>query len=293
VLWPLSVLGALVILLGLIEVFHTLLHPSGRGRFSRLCVVAVWRTVRRAGGKGASIAGPLAMVTVILFWASLQAIGWALLYYPHVPQGFTYSPGIDPSRYSNAAEALYISTVTLTTLGFGDVIATDPLIRFLSPFEALTGFALLTAAVSWFMQIYPALGRRRALAIRLSLLQNAGYAAKLNQLDTAAVSNTLETLVADLVQIRVDLTQTSESYYFWEANEDLSLPASLSYAVDLADEASRSAQPTLQTAGALLHDALDSLAAFLRDEFLNDSESTQDVFRSYASDHRYPYRRDS
>lgn len=289
-LWLLSVLGALVILLGIVEVFHTLLHPSGRGRFSRFCVVTVWRTVRRMGDRGASMAGPLAMVSVIIFWASLQATGWALLYYPHIPDGFSYAPGLDPARYSAAAEAFYVSTVTLTTLGFGDVIATDPLIRFLTPFEALTGFALLTAAVSWFMQIYPALGRRRALAIRLSLLQNADYAGKLDQLDPASVTSTLETLVSDLVQIRVDLTQTSESYYFWEADEELSLPASLSYAVDLANQAGRSAKPTLQTAGALLHDALDSLALFLRSEFRHDGESTQDVFRSYASDHRYPYR---
>lgn len=289
-LWLLSILGALVILLGLIEVFHTLLHPSGRGRFSRLCVVTVWRTVRSLGNKGASLAGPLAMVSVIVFWASLQAIGWALLYYPHIPQGFSYAPGLDPARYSNAAEAFYVSTVTLTTLGFGDVVATDPLIRFLMPFEALTGFALLTAAVSWFMQIYPALGRRRALAIRLSLLQNADYVTRMEELDPSAVTNTLESLVADLVQIRVDLTQTSESYYFWEANKELSLPASLSYAVDLANQATRSPRPTLQTGGALLHDALDSLAAFLKDEFKHDGEMTQDVFRSYATDHRYRYR---
>lgn len=289
-LWLTSALGALAILLGFIEVFHTLLHPSGRGRFSRMCVVAVWRVVRRIGPKAASVAGPLAMVSVIIFWAALQAVGWALLYYPHIPQGFSYAPGLDPARYNDAAEAFYVSTVTLTTLGFGDVIATSPLIRFLTPLEALTGFALLTAAVSWFMQVYPALGRRRAIAIRLSLLQNAHYAENLEKLDPAAVSRTLEALVSDLVQTRVDLTQTSESYYFWEADEELSLPASLSYAVDLADQASSSGQPTLQTAGALLRDSLDYLASFLKDEFRHTGESTQDIFRSYASDHRYPYR---
>lgn len=288
--WLISVLGVLVILLGLVEVFHTLLHPSGRGRFSRVCVVAVWRTMRLLGNKGASVAGPLAMVAVILFWAAMQWVGWALLFYPHVPEGFSYSPGIDPSAYNNAAEALYISAVTLTTLGYGDVIATDPVIRFVSPAEALTGFALLTAAVSWFMQIYPALARRRALAIRLSLLQHADYADNFENLDASAATNTIEALVADVVQIRVDLTQTSESYYFWESNQELSLPASLSYAVDLAESAQRSAKPTIQTAGALLQDALDSLADFLREEFIDSEESTQDAFRSYAEDHRYPYR---
>lgn len=292
-LWLLSALGALVILIGLIEVFHTLLHPSGRGRLSRLCVIAVWKTMRFLGDRGASLAGPLAMVAVILFWAAMQWIGWALVFYPHVPEGFSYSPGIDPSLYNNTAESLYISAVTLTTLGYGDVVATDPLIRFLSPLEALTGFALLTAAVSWFMQIYPALGRRRAVAVRLALLQHADYAAKLQDLDPSTVTNTLEALIADLAQVRVDLTQTAESYYFWESNEELSLPALLSYAVDLSESAQRSRELTIRVSGGLLEDALLSLGDFLREEFLHDGDTTENVFREYASDHRYPYREGS
>lgn len=288
--WLASIVGALVIILGLIEVFHTLLHPSGRGRLSRLCVVAVWRMLRKLGSSGASIAGPLAMVVVIVFWASMQAVGWALLYYPHVPEGFSYAPGIDPSRYGDGAEAFYISTVTLTTLGYGDVIAIEPLLRWISPFEALTGFALLTAAVSWFMQIYPALARRRALAVRLSLLQHAGYIDRLEELNESAVSNTLESLVADVVQVRVDLTQTSESYYFWESNKELSLPVSLPYAVDLAAAARASNRPAVQMGGELLRDALESLAEFLREEFLRKEETLEDVFRHYAADHRHAYR---
>ncbi|WP_458116911.1 potassium channel family protein [Arthrobacter sp. D2-10] len=288
--WFLTVLGSLVILTGLVEVFHTLLHPSGRGRLSRLCVVTVWRTMRLLGNWGSSLAGPLAMVAVILFWAAMQWIGWALIYYPHVPDGFSYSPGLDPSRYNDAAEALYISAVTLTTLGYGDVIASDPVIRFLSPLEALTGFALLTAAVSWFMQIYPALGQRRVLAVRLALLQHAGYGSKLDALEPSSVTSTLEAVTSGLVQIRVDLTQTSESYYFWESNKELSLPGSLSYAVDLAENAQRSAVPTIRVAGNLLQDALESLSDFLREEFLDVEGTREDVFRSYADDHRYPYR---
>lgn len=198
----------------------------------------------------------------------MQWIGWALIFYPHVPDGFSYSPGLDPSRYNNGAEALYISAVTLTTLGYGDVIAAHPVIRFLSPLEALTGFALLTAAVSWFMQIYPALGRRRALAVRLALLQHADYGSRLDDLDPSSVTNTVEALISELAQVRVDLTQTSESYYFWESNKELSLPATVSYAVCLAERTQRSAEPTIRVAGGLLQDALESLGDFCVKSFL-------------------------
>ncbi|MFE7630824.1 potassium channel family protein [Kocuria sp. NPDC057446] len=86
------------------------------------------------------------MITVVVLWVLLQGVGWALVYLPHVPGGFTYSPGVDPADCPDPVEALYISFVTLATLGFGDVVATDPWIRLATPLEALTGFALLTAA---------------------------------------------------------------------------------------------------------------------------------------------------
>lgn len=62
-------------------------------------------------------------------------------------------------------DAPYLSLVTVATLGFIDIVATAPLLRLLI---ALIGFALLTGAVTWMRQIYPALTRRRVLPLRLA-----------------------------------------------------------------------------------------------------------------------------
>lgn len=48
--------------------------------------------------------------------------------------------------------------------------ATD-LLRLIVPLEALVGFALLTASVSWLLTVYPALSRRRSLAYEITLLR--------------------------------------------------------------------------------------------------------------------------
>ena len=52
----LTVLGIVVIVAGLMDMFHTLLHPSGQGRLSRLVLSTVWKvskaTGHRAGGDG-------------------------------------------------------------------------------------------------------------------------------------------------------------------------------------------------------------------------------------------------
>lgn len=167
---------------------------------------AVWKVSKAAGHRAGSAVGPAAMVAVILLWVASQGVGWALVWYPHVPGGFMYSSGVDPANYPDAVEALYVSFVTLSTLGYGDVVATDPWIRAASPFEALTGFALLTAALTWFTQIYPPLSRRRALALELKGLADAGYAEAIGELDAATASRVLDTLTADVKKVSVDFT---------------------------------------------------------------------------------------
>lgn len=231
--------------------------------------------------------GPVAVACVIMLWTILQTLGWALIYLPHVPQGFLYSRGLDASGYADFAESLYISLVTLGTLGYGDVVPVDGMLRLLSPLEAITGFALITAAVSWFMQIYPALARRRGLAIWLALLQETGYARKSGGTDPAIGSRVLEELAADIIKIRVDLAQNAETYHFQEAEESMSLPACLPYALDLAERSSRSASADVRFGGELVQGALKELATFLRTQFLARGRTTGEVLASYARDHGY------
>ncbi|WP_253250612.1 potassium channel family protein [Arthrobacter globiformis] len=102
------------------------------------------------------------MASVIGAWATMAVLGWALLYLPHLPEHFIYGDGVP--RQADFLEAVYISMVTLSTVGFGEVVAGHPLLRLVSAAQAVTGFGLLTATVSWILQMYPALNRRRALA---------------------------------------------------------------------------------------------------------------------------------
>jgi hypothetical protein len=77
-----------------------------------------------------------------------------------LPEGFVYEDGV-PQR-GDFAEAVYISMVTLSTVGFGEIVAAHPLLRLATAFQAVTGFGLLTASVTLILQAHPALRRRRA-----------------------------------------------------------------------------------------------------------------------------------
>lgn len=281
----LTVLGVVIVVAGVRDIYHSLLYPSGKGALSQAVMAAVWRASKATGHRFGSAVGPAAMVAAVVLWVAMQGMGWALIYAPHIPGGFVYSSGMDPARYHDFVEALYVSLVTLATLGFGDVVATDPWVRMAAPLEALAGFALLTAALTWFTQVYPPLSRRRALALDLKGLADTGYAELLPRLDPVSAARVLETLASDVHKIRVDFTQHTESYYFQEEDPDLSLARHLPYALTLHDAAAASPAPELQAGAGLLDLALDQLAAKLRDGFVDAGEGLHEVFAAYAHDH--------
>ncbi|WP_134772296.1 potassium channel family protein [Ornithinimicrobium flavum] len=228
----LTLAGVLLLLVGLHDMFHTLLHPTGQGALTRIVLAGTWRVSRATGHRLGSAVGPAAMVGVILMWVVLQILGWALVYLPHVPRGFLYASGIDPADYAEIAQALYLSAVTLTTLGYGDVVATDQWIRLATPLQALTGFALLTAALTWFMQIHPPLSRRRALALELKGLAHLGWADNLAELGVVTVSRMLDTTAAKVSKVRIDFAHNREGFYFQEDDHDLALARQLPYVLE-------------------------------------------------------------
>ncbi|MCY1157017.1 MAG: transporter [Citricoccus sp.] len=225
------------------------------------------------------------MITAVLLWAVLQGVGWALIYYPHVPGGFMHSSGVDPADYPDFVEALYVFFMTLSTLGFGDVVPTDPGIRVAAPLQALTGFALLTAALTWFMQIYPPMSRRRSLALELKLLADTDYAQMIGQFDATTASRTLNVLAEELGKVRIDFTQHSEGFYFREQDPDLSLARQLPHAVKLRDAGAAAPASGVRLSAQRLSEALEQLAQKLETDFVHTGDGIEEIFAAYAEEH--------
>ncbi|MEX5300750.1 potassium channel family protein [Kocuria sabuli] len=280
-----TLLGIAIVLVGLWDMYHSLLHPSGTGALGGRVQAGIWWISRRTGHRFGSAVGPGSMITVVVLWVLLQGVGWALVYLPHVPGGFTYSPGVDPADYPDVVGALYISLVTLATLGFGDVVATNPWIRLATPLEALTGFALLTAALTWFTQIYPPLSRRRSLALELKFLAEVDYADGIVEEHPVTAARVLDGLAAEVAKARIDFTQHGETYYFQEEDPDLSLAHHLPYALELRDRAVASPHPQVRRSARRLGLALEQLGLKLREDFVSAEETPEETFAAYAADH--------
>ena len=283
--WIWTIAGVLLIVIGLNEVFHTVLHPTGRGRFTDLAAGTTWRLSSRLGRRIRSLAGPLAIVAVVTFWAALQIVGWALVYLPFVPSGFAYPPDVPIGTYPRFVEALYFSAVSMSTLGLGDVYPVEPWLRLFAPVQALIGFALLTASVSWFIELYPALGRRRALAMRIALMDRADMVRHLPEMEPATASAMLDALSDGLAQTHVDLLQNAESYYFSEEDAATSIAAQLPYALRMARRARRSSERSVRNSGHMLEAGVDDFTRILRTRFAFTGEGTDEVLREFARRH--------
>jgi hypothetical protein len=286
--WVIALIGALLVAVVVRDVFHTLFHPIGHGSIAPKVMKFVWRVLRLfpSDRRIASLTGPLGIALVVLTWGAIAIVGWAMLYLAQMPDGFAYSSELDVAERHDVFDSLYLSLVTIGTLGFGDIVPTSPVLRLIVPLEALFGFMLLTAAVSWVLQIYPALHRRRVLALQLSTIREARRTHPDIGVD-GVPTDVLAGLANAVVEARNDFTQYGATYYFRDLEADASLAFSLEYATELAREAAASEEPPTRLAGAMLAAAVDSLAGLLDEEFLQLGGGTVDVIKAYAEDHRH------
>lgn len=280
-----TITGAGLILLTVTDVFHTLLYPHGVGPLCKGIMRGLWLLSRRMLGRVSPMAAPVGMAAVIGTWAFLSIMGWALIYLPHVPHGFVYADGVPQA--GDLSEAIYVSMVSLSTVGYGEIVPASPWLRFVVAAESVTGFGLLTATVSWILQTYPALSRRRSLAHDLNLFREAAGSRGFAALDPGHAAALLESLARNISAVSIDLMAFNESYYFNEAKHRGFLPPTLAYAHQLATEAVDSRNTDLQFAGRMLHAALDDLAEVLRGKFGHAGPTSSEVFQSYEARHRH------
>lgn len=280
--WLLNILGALLVLLALHDVFHTLWHPRGFGGLGRLVFATVWRLTRR---RNTELSGPLGLLGVAFLWTGIVVAGWTLIYLPHMPAGFNFGSSLQPAQSNDLVASLYLSLVSVGTLGFGDIIPAYPALRLTVPLQALIGFGLFTAVITWVLQVYPALIRRRAVARQLSIMASTGTTSYVGEGDSSVVAQLLQKLVDDLTTIRMDLLQYGETYYFREEDPSLSLAANLPYALDLVAAGKAAPSADVKHLAAMLDEALDGVAGVLA-EYVGTRETVPGVLDAFAADHR-------
>ncbi|HEU5062267.1 MAG TPA: potassium channel family protein [Solirubrobacterales bacterium] len=289
VVWTL--LGVALIAIALRDIFDVLFHPLGRGIVARRVVLGVSGLARRLpGGKGTVglLAGPIGYVAVVATWAALLAVGWALVFLPQLPEGFVFDSELDPAAHSGFLDALYISLVNLTSLGYGDISPGTSLLKILGPVETMFGLGLLTASISWLISIYNAISRRDSLAHEVHLAKQAEerLGEKLADADPELLERLLASFTEQLIRVRRDVIHFPITHWFRTEDEERALAGLLPFLDSMAEEASEEGRPVaLRVRAEILREAIDDFAETLRSRLRLSGETTDDTLQRYQSEH--------
>jgi Ion channel len=290
IVWTL--LGVVLIGLALRDIFDVLFHPLGRGTITRRVVRGMAALARRAPrgetGTLGLLVGPLSYIAVVGTWAALLAVGWALVFWPQLPQGFNFDPQLDPAAHAGFLDAIYVSLVNLTSLGYGDISPASSLLRILGPIETLFGLGLLTASISWLISIYGAISRRDSLAHEVHLAKQAEerLGEKLADGDPALLETLLAGFAEQLIRARRDLIHFPIVHYFRTEDEERALAGLLPFLGSLVEEAGEENRPhALRVRAEILRMAIDDFAETLRKRLKMPGDTTDETLRHYQSDH--------
>lgn len=111
-----------------------------------------------------SLAAPGMVLLTLVVWLGTQLLGFALVYYPGVMGNeFTLGAHLRPSL----GAAIYVSSVTISSLGATDAFPTTMSYRALAAGETLVGLGILTLTVSYLLNVYRVLQAQNTLAAAL------------------------------------------------------------------------------------------------------------------------------
>lgn len=287
------ILGVVVIVATLRDIVATLFHPLGRSHIGRWVVGSVSWTGHRLSPHFRSatvLIGPLGYIAVVASWAGLLIIGWALVFYPFLPEGFSFDSGLVPDENAGFDTALYLSLVDLTSLGYGDISPKGSLLRILGPVETLFGLSLVTASVSWLISIYRAISARDAFAHEVHLSQKAEEALgeKLADADPELLERLLTSFSQQLIATRRNLIHFPITIHFRSEDEEKALSGLMPFLARLVEEASEDFRPqALRVRGKMLRMAMDDFAETLRERLGIDGETTEAILGHY-DEHQRP-----
>jgi hypothetical protein len=121
-----AVIGVALVLLTMWDLFQTIVVPRpspGRFRLARYVVRGSWRAVRWLARRSSpavrdsllGMFGPAAAVLLLVTWLAAFIVGFGLVLYSIRDQLLPVPPDL--------ATTLYFTAVSVTTLGFGEIVA--------------------------------------------------------------------------------------------------------------------------------------------------------------------------
>ncbi len=172
--WILIAAGVILIVLGLVDIAFTVLYYEGYGFLSLRVYRGFWSLLRflstpfpdRVRGFIRTLGVPLMVPLTLLLWLGLELFGFSLFFSAHMDLLTFRFDSLSPEG-PGYLDALYLSGVTLATLGYGDIVPTTGLLRVVCFLEGLIGFSIITLSITYVLNINQTLQSLSRMAVNL------------------------------------------------------------------------------------------------------------------------------
>ena len=215
----LQVIGFLLILLILLDVFLTVLYARiGSGVISHPLARATWwvfRTIARRAGRWRetvlSVCGPAILVLLVSVWVWGLMLGAAMVVAPMLGTSITATSGPTPTGF---VTALYVAGDTMTTVGTSDLAPRTGFSRLFYTCSSLVGLSIITLTLTYFLEIYNSLQHRNTLAMKVHLAcGESGDAAEL--IAGVGPHGEFTAGYAHLAGLGAEMVMLKESHHFY------------------------------------------------------------------------------
>lgn len=165
------VIGILVILTALNDVFQSVVMPRATGRGYRISFHfwrrmwwlwprVAWRVFPNDDSRREdflAVFAPFMLIALVGLWVALLIFGFALMLWG-------LRGGIAPA-HASFATMLYFAGTSLLTIGYGDIVARGPLPRLVSVLAGLAGLSLLSITTAYLFAIFGNFQQREAFVV--------------------------------------------------------------------------------------------------------------------------------
>ncbi|HEX2028343.1 MAG TPA: potassium channel family protein [Nitriliruptorales bacterium] len=167
--WWLLALGVALLLAVTVDALATVVSASTRsGPVAERLSHWLWRIARRVAGDDHStpliVAGPVILVTTTVAWISAFWAGWWLIFAAD-PTAVVDSRSLQPADLVGRA---YYAAYTVFTLGNGDYSPHGAPWQLVTAVAVVSGLALVTLVVTYFIPVVTAVTERRQLGALVS-----------------------------------------------------------------------------------------------------------------------------
>lgn len=220
---PCSVAGVIILLIVLWGAFETMVLPRSAGeglRLTRFYFQGTWGVWRFLASRFRytnplrhtllGVFGPLSLVFLIVLWSNLLVVSFALLLSGAGARFMSLGSIVS----GNFGDCVYLSGVTLFTLGYGDQTPGSIATKFLCVLEAGGGFGLLATVIGYLPTLYQTFARREMTVLRLYVRTGTPTSARklIECYRDAGAWSSLEVLLSQWEQWGAELLESHRSY---------------------------------------------------------------------------------